>query len=216
MKSISSQLRKLNSVFPWVRKGAQKNLIEIGLPAVKEIIAALDTRYAPIATEGFDSSTDSFSELNGALRRYPLLLDALAKIGRPAMEELQQALGHPNLNVRVAAIEAIGRIAHPSSVDLLLPFLDSSKSEERQWAIYALGNTRSSKAFNRIVAALDDENVYVREAALLGLGDFGNTSVLPRLEQIAESDKTLVENYGRTLGHVAKEAIEKIHKRDNR
>jgi hypothetical protein len=216
MKSISSQLRKLNSVFPWVRKGAQKNLIEIGLPAVKEIIAALDTRYAPIATEGFDSSIDSFSELNGALRRYPLLLDALAKIGRPALEELQKAFGHPNLNVRVAAIEAMGRIAHPSSVDLLLPFLDSSKSEERQWAIYALGNMRSPTAFNRIVAALDDENVYVREAALLGLGDFGNTSVLPRLEQIAESDKTLVENYGRTLGHVAKEAIEKIHKRDNR
>ena len=40
MKSIGGQISNLNSIFPWVRERAVNNLVEIGLPAVKEIIAA--------------------------------------------------------------------------------------------------------------------------------------------------------------------------------
>jgi hypothetical protein len=73
MRSISAQINDLNSLFPWIRNRAINSLVEIGLPAVKEIIVALDTRWAPIVTKGFDSSKDSFSEINGATKRYLLL-----------------------------------------------------------------------------------------------------------------------------------------------
>ena len=211
MKNISSQIKNLDSIFPWARNNAMKNLVEIGLLAIKEIIAALDTRYAPYNTHGYDQ--DSLSEANRAQKRHPLLLDVIVKIGKPALPDLELALRHSNPNVRVSAMTAIARIAHPSAVDLLLPFLDSREYLERESAVYALASTRSSRVFERIVAALDDKNLGVRESAILALGDFGNETVLPKLEQIAESDKTMVETYGRTIGHVAKEAIEKIRKR---
>ena len=213
MKDVNREIRNLSSIFPWIRKRALNNLVEIGHPAVKEIIAALDTRYAPIATQGFNSSKDNISEMDDALRRHPILLDALVKIGNPAITELESALRHSNLNVRVSAMAALGRIEHPSTVDLLLPFLDSHTPAERAWVLYALGNTRSPRVLKRIIAALNDENLDVRESAILALGDFGDTSVLPKLERIASSDTSLVESYGRTIGHVAREAIEKIKKR---
>jgi HEAT repeat protein len=214
MKNISSEINKLDSIFPWVRNNAFRNLVEIGSPAVKEIFAALDTRYAPYNTHGYNQ--DSLSEANRAQKRHPLLVDAVVKIGKAALPELEVALRHPNLNVRVSAMTTIARIGHPSAVDLLLPFLDSSEYLERESAVYTLASTRSSRVFERIVAALDDKNLGVRESAILALGDFGDASVLPKLEQIAELDKTMVEAYGRTIGHVAKDAIEKIKKRDDK
>jgi HEAT repeat protein len=214
MKSIRGQIRNVNSIFPWVRKRAMSSLVEIGVPAVKEIIIALDTPWAPIVTKGWNSTTDSISELNSATKRYELLREVLLKIGEPAIAELENALHHPNLNVRFSAMEAILRIGHPSIVDLLLPLLDSTEYHERGLAVAELGKTGTPRAFDRIVAALDDENSYVRNIAIIALGNLGNPNVLPKLERIAESDKTKVDHV-RTIGDVAKEAIEKIHKRNN-
>src|SRR5215208_5836662 len=164
MKSIRSQIRNLSSIFPWVRKRSMSNLIEIGLPVVKEIVAALDTPWAPIVTQGWNSSTDSILEFNRATKRYELLREVLLKIGAPAIAELENALHHPNLNVRFSAMEAILRIGHPSIADL--------------------GKIGSPKGFDRIVAALDDESSYVRKIAIIALGNLGNPSVLPKLERI--------------------------------
>ena len=177
----------------------------------KMIIAALDTHYVPISTEGTTSTWGIFSTIF-ALMRYRFLLGILVKIGASAITELKTALHHQNLNVRVSAMTALGKIGHPSAVDLLLPFLDSGESAEREWAISALGVTRSPLVFDRIITALDDRDLNVRQSAIRALGDFGNESALPKLQKIAETDKTLVESYGLTIGHVAKEAIEKIHK----
>jgi len=215
MKNISGQISNLNSIFPWVRKRAQNSLVEIGLPAVKEIIVALDTRWAPVITKGFDSSKDSLSEFNNATKRYHLLRDVIVNIGDPAIPDLENALHHPNLNVRYSAIIAIKLIGHPSMVDLLLPLLDSTEVHERGLAVAELRKTDTPRTFGRILAALDDESSYVRNIAIIALGDLGNPSALPKLEQIAESDKTEVDHGARTIGDVAKEAIEKIRKRNN-
>jgi HEAT repeat protein len=214
MKTIGGQIGNLNSPFPWVRKRATSSLVEIGEPAVKEIITALDTPWAPIVTKGGNSSTDSMSELNSATKRYELLREVLLKIGEPAIAELENALHHPNLNVRFSAIEAILRIGHPSIVDLLLPLLDSTEYHERGLAVAELGKIGAPRAFDRIVAALDDESSYVRNIAIIALGNLGNPSVLPQLERIGTSDKTKVDHV-RTIGDVAKESIEKIRQRNN-
>jgi HEAT repeat protein len=215
MKNISDQISNLDSILPWVRKRAQNSLVEIGLPAVKEIIAALDTPWAPVLTKGFDSSKDSSSDLNSATKRYHLLRDVLVKIGEPAFPELENALHHPNLNVRYSAIIAIQLIGHPSIIDLLLPLLDSKENHERGLAVAELGKTDTPRTFGRIVAALDDESSYVRNIAIIALGNLGNPSALPKLEQIAESDHTKIDHGARTIGNVALEAIEKIRKRNN-
>jgi HEAT repeat protein len=197
MKDINSQGKNVNGLFSSFRKRALINL-------AKAVIAILDTPYVPISIKG---TTSIF-----AIIRYPLLLRMLVKTGSSATTQLEDALDHPNLNVRLSAISAIGQSGHPSAVDLLLPFLDSGEAAEREWAVSALGFTHSPLVFERIIAALEDEHLGVRESAIRALGDFGNENALLKLEQLA-ADKTLVESYGLTIGHVAKEAIEKIQKR---
>jgi HEAT repeat protein len=216
MKSVSSQINSLDSIFPWVRERAMNNLVEIGVPAVKEIVAALDTRYAPVILDRLDSSQDSFSEPLRIAKRIPRLLDVLVKIGKPAIPELEEALYHPNMNVRLLAMETIERIGYPSIVDLFFPFLKSKEYYERGLAVGFLGKTHSPKVLEQIVAALDDESSYVRNIAIIALGNIGDMSVLPKLEQL-KSDKTLVDDYGRkTMGDMAQEAIDKILERENK
>jgi len=213
MKSISDLIMKLISGFPWVRKRALNNPVEFDLLGAKEIITELDNPYTPISMKGLSSSNSAeWSAAVTAGKRWPLLVDALVKIGEPALPELEKALQHPNPNVRISAIHAIGYIGHPSAIDLLLPFVEAKKSPEEGWAMVALGRTRSPRIYETLVAALDDKNIDRKESAILALGVLGDTRALPKLEKIAAADKTLVEPVGRTIGNVAKEAIEKIQK----
>jgi HEAT repeat protein len=215
MDRISDLITKLDSGFPWVRNRALNNLVEAGLPAVKEIVVALDTPFMPICINEVSSSNQAeFRALSDAIERWPVLVDVLVKIGEPGLPELQNALHHSNPNVCITAMHAIGRIGHPSAVDLLLPYLQSKKPYERAWALGALGQTHSPRVFEILVPALDDESAEIKETAILALGEIGDTRALPKLEQIAKSDTTQVENYGLTIGHVAKDAIKKIRKKD--
>jgi HEAT repeat protein len=216
MENISNLITKLDSGLPWIRKRAQKRIIEIGLPAVNEIIAALDTRFAPIAIGGFKSGKDGYSELNSALRRYPLLVDALVKIGKPALAELENALEHPNPNVRICVLRAIGNIGHPSAVDIILPYLEAAESYESGWAIVSLGCTRSPKVYETIITALDNRTVdefYTIEA----LGELGDIRASPKLEQIAASYQNNGDpRYVSDINSAINKTIKKIQKRNDR
>jgi len=212
MKEIASQIEKLNSIFPWIRDRAFNKLVEIGLPAVEEIIIALDTRYAPII-KGFNSKSDSTSELRGAMQRYPKLVDILVRIGKPAIEQLEAALHHSNLNVRVSAMSILGKIGEPSITESLSSFLDSSDHCEREYAIKALGDIRSLDLLEKILSALHDEHPHVVESAIYALEKIGDTRALPDLEHMARTNTTIVDRYEPTLGELAAKAVDKIRQR---
>ncbi len=214
MKSIRGQISDLSSLFPWVRKRAINSLVKTGVPAAKEIILTLDTPYAPICINGVSSNDPDWDESIHAVNRWLKLLNVLVSIGTPALSELENALHHSNPNVRISAMHVIGKIGNPSFIDLLLPFTRSNLVFERAWSVGALGYAGLSKYYETLMTALDDEDSSVRESAILALGDLGDNRALPALKQIAEMDRTMIENYGRTLGDVAKEAIVNIHKRE--
>ena len=214
MKSISGQISGLNSLFPWIRKQAINSLVKTGMPAVKEIILILDTPYAPICINGISSNDPDWDESTQAVARWKKLLDVLVSIGTPALSELEDALHHSNPNVRISAMHVIGKIGNPSFIDLLLPFTHSTLVYERAWSVGALGYAGLSKYYETLIIALDDEESDVRESAILALGDLGDERALPTLKRIAEKDRTLIENYGLTVGDVAKKAIIKILKRE--
>ena len=214
MERVNNLISKLDSGFPWVRKRALKNLVEVGQPAVKEIIVTLDTPHAPIGFQAINTKTQGMSVLDESLRvgkRWYLLIDALVQIGKSALDELENALHHPNPNVCVSAMLAIGRIGHPSAVDLLLPYLDSNESYEREWAIVALGHTHSSRVYEIIVAALDNKTVD-QDSTTKALGELGDVRALPRLEKIASSYEKLDGRYGFEKRTVVNEAIRSIQK----
>jgi HEAT repeat protein len=141
-------------------------------------------------------------------------LDVLVSIGTPALSELEDALHHSNPNVRISAMHVIGKIGNPSFIDLLLPFTRSTLVYERAWSVGALGYAGLSKYYETLIIALDDEESDVRESAILALGDLGDERALPTLKRIAVKDRTLIENYGLTVGDVAKKAVIKILKRE--
>ncbi len=214
MKSISGQISDLSSLFPWVRERAINNLVNNGLPAVKEIILTLDTPYAPICINGVSSNDPDWNESIHAGNRWKKLLEVLVRIGTPALPELEAALHHSNPNVCISAMHVIGKIGNPSFIDLLLPFTRSNLVYERTWAIGALGYAGISRYYETLITALEDEDSDVRELRILALGDLGDNRALPLLQRIAEQDRTIIENYGLTLGDVAKEAIVNIHKNE--
>jgi hypothetical protein len=213
VKSISGQISDLSNLFPWVRYRAINDLVKTGAPAVKEIILTLDTPYAPICINGISSNDPDWDECVDAVARWKKLLDVLVRIGTPALSELEEALHHNNPNVRISAMHVIGKIGNPSFVDLLLPFTWSTLAYERAWSVGALGYAGLSKYYETLMTALDDEDSSVRESAILVLGDLGDDRALPTLKRIADHDRTMIENYGLTLGDVAKKAIAKILKR---
>jgi hypothetical protein len=214
MKSISSQINDLSSLFPWVRERAINSLVNTGLPAVKEILLTLNTPYAPICINGISSDDPDWDECTLAVTRWKKLLEVLVRIGTPSLSELENALHHNNSNVRISAMHVIGKIGDPSSIDLILPFTQSKLVCERAWAIGALGYAGLSRYYETLIAALDDVNYSVRESAIRALGDLGDKRALPFLKGIADHDRILIENYGLTLSDVAKEAIVRINKRE--
>jgi len=56
MESARNLITKFESCLPWVRKRALNNLVELGSSAVKEIITALDTPYAPVLMKAISST----------------------------------------------------------------------------------------------------------------------------------------------------------------
>jgi HEAT repeat protein len=140
MESIHSAIQNLSSIFPWIRRRSVNTLVKTVLPAVKHILAALDTLYAPVTIGG--SVTRESSD---AVMRYPFLIDALVKIGNDAFDDLRVALTHSNLNVRLSAITVLGRIDDPTVAGLIMPFLNSDNPTERATAVEGLGNTRSPR-----------------------------------------------------------------------
>ncbi|HEX9729513.1 MAG TPA: HEAT repeat domain-containing protein [Gemmatimonadales bacterium] len=75
-----------------------------------------------------------------------------------ALAPLRATLRHPNENIVQAAITAIGRLGHRSSVHDLLPFLDGDLWV-RMAAIEALGDVRAPEAVAALGSQLDDPMV---------------------------------------------------------
>jgi HEAT repeat protein len=71
-------------------------------------------------------------------------IDALARIGAPAVPEMINTLRHPDPRMRLRAVEVLGRIG-PDASD----------------------------AVSALVAVLDDEDPQVRKAAIRSLGQIG-------------------------------------------
>jgi HEAT repeat protein len=96
--------------------------------------------------------------------------DALGTMGEPACEPLIRILDFPKVNVRLGAIEALGEIKSPQSVDNLIRKLKDDTDNEVRWAAsLALGQIGDPRAVPALEASLKDEDRYVRFGAVKSL-----------------------------------------------
>lgn len=131
-------------------------------------------------------------------------VDALARIGEPAVRPLIKAVKSKDEQVRRNAVEALGKIGDPEAVDVLIKALKDSDYAVRCGAAIALGEIQDDDAVPALIEALRDAWACGYAAAALakiGLDDGQFGLVLEMLKSDVPQ-----ERYG------ASRALEKIGK----
>ena len=107
--------------------------------------------------------------------------DALGTLGEIACEPLIKVLVYPKIHVRIGAIEALGAIKSPRSVEPLIHTLMTDESNEVRWvAALALGEIGDKRSIPSLLASLQDEDRYVR---------YGSVKALEQIGWSAETDQ---------------------------
>ena len=180
---------------------------------VDALITLLNTPFYPVHNPQRDPAVSNTNTPKFIpMLFYNIGIKAIVAIGNPAVEYLIATLSHPNLNVRIGTIKALGRIGNPSAIKPLTSIIQTPESNERAYAVSALGKIKHQDIFEQMISFLHDPDVYVREAAVSALGEMGNPQALPELETIARSDHALVDRFGPSIDELAEKAIKKIRK----
>jgi len=99
---------------------------------------------------------------------------ALGTMGSDATLPLINLIGYPDINTRLGAIEALGAIRDPRAIGALAALLASHEINELRWAAaLALGEIGDTTATPALLAALRDNDRYVRYGAAKALEQVG-------------------------------------------
>lgn len=90
--------------------------------------------------------------------------------GREAVPVLLREIPRRARDSRVAALRALGTLADDRAVDFLLAWSRRNDAVDRRYALIALARIGDPRAIPRVIEALVDDNVRVREAAIEALG----------------------------------------------
>jgi HEAT repeat protein len=172
-----------------LRWTAARSLASIGKPALAPLLAAMakgkpDERECTAWTLGEIGDPAAVPLLVSVLSsKIPSLvgasIDALVKIGAPAVQKCTKALGSLNPRVRAAAAEVLGRIGGPAAVDILASALEDKDAGVREQAARALGHIDDVKAIPPLVDAgkrcreSEEKSTGVCVEVLLALGRIG-------------------------------------------
>jgi HEAT repeat protein len=89
--------------------------------------------------------------------------EALARFGAPALEILMEALSHPEMWIRIHAIEALSKIRDARVTPILVEMLNDPEREVKKQAIHSLGelkDPRASAALREIVSDRADRELH--------------------------------------------------------
>jgi HEAT repeat protein len=102
-------------------------------------------------------------------------VEALSRIGEPAIEQLLLALQRKSQKLRIGVARALGKIGGPKAVTALLAIIQNKDENRhvRDAAAIVLGETGDPRVVAALQMALQDEDELVRAAAVWGLGPIG-------------------------------------------
>ena len=120
-------------------------------------------------------------------------VNALAKIGQPAVKPLLAALGKSgDPAMRSGAAEALGKIGSEEAVKPLILALKDKKASVRKNVVEALGRIGTPQALKQIIIVLKDSDPEVRKSAAIALGKKGNTRAVNPLIVTLKDDNPQV------------------------
>lgn len=121
------------------------------------------------------------------LRRFAI--EALSFLNEPEVQDhIEAAYTHPDVNMKVSAIFAMGRQGDQRWADSLLKELDSEVKDLQYEAVRAAGEACLDKAAPRLkdLALVDDKNLQLE--AIWALGKIGGESVSEFLYDLADDE----------------------------
>ncbi|MFZ3385591.1 MAG: HEAT repeat domain-containing protein [Candidatus Hydromicrobium sp.] len=129
-------------------------------------------------------------------------VEALVKIGKPAVELLIEALKDEDWHVRGRAAVALGNIGDGRAVGPLIKALKDKDSDVRMRAAEALVKI-GEPAVELLIEALKDGDWHVRGRAAVALGNIGDgRAVGPLIEALKDGDKDVRWEAAVALGNI--------------
>lgn len=121
-----------------------------------------------------------------------IALNALGKIGKPAVEILLKTLKRTDKYAdyfREHVITAFGNISDPRAFEPLVRALEHDSSEVRRSAVTALGRYNDSRAFDVLLTVLRDKDGVVRGCALRVLVEAKYCRAYKAVKRLSETDR---------------------------
>jgi aminopeptidase N len=174
-----------------------------------------------LAKDGSKSAQEAIADAFEAERFWGVLEAAATALGSTkapwASEILVRALHHAHPKVRRAVAAALGNFRDSSVADALLPLAREDESYfVRAAALMSLGRTRDSRAFDVLVAALDEHswNSVVESGAARGLAELADIRALDRVlnASMLGREEGLRRNVAAALGRIG-ELVEEARTR---
>lgn len=169
------------------------------VPEISAVLAnhALERRYVAAWALGEIGDVAAIKALIGALsdgnsevRRYATR--ALIKLNRNAVAPLVDYLATARGEGAAAAIRALGDIADPLALEVLLA---QARGEQRAEAFLALGKLRDARAESALVAGLADPDELARMNAAMALGPLGGPAAAEALAKTLEDEVHVVREW---------------------
>ena len=137
-----------------------------------------------------------------------LILDSLAKLAQDISP-----------NVAASAIFALGEIAHPQTIDLLIQKMGEDNEIIRTNATDAVAKCGMA-AFDKLLQALNDENWVKRNSAVICLGKLSDNpeidiqkTIIPLSKRLDDKNSIVKSSAALTLGKIYKNLKEQQNRR---
>jgi tetratricopeptide (TPR) repeat protein len=166
---------------------AQKELVRLGEPGLKPLLEALEDATDPQQQRAAAYLLGYIGNKNAAAPLVKLAADEGTTGARKDPAEPRLDLGPDSgaeMDLRVEAAVAAGRLADPRVIHELAGLTKNREVALREAAVWALGQTRSPKAADALVAALADSRQSVHALACVGLGRVGDRRALDKAADV--------------------------------
>lgn len=194
-----------------VQQAAVEALDRLGDSAIDLVTELLkdnriDICLLAVKTLGYIGDTYAVKPLMDALRKSitfgPPTIEALIRIGPPAVDPLIDLLGDRHTHIRHAAVKALGEIRDPRAAMPLTRVLKDSDKLIRQITAEALGKIGDGSVAEAMVGALDDDDSDMVNAVAQTLQKLNLAAVDPLVKALMHSNYTVREAAARILGDI--------------
>jgi HEAT repeat protein len=197
--AFRSALGDLRSRRAWRRAAAAYRLGDMGCdeaaPALLETLEdrSREARAAAARSLGRLGVAEATLPLIEQLvsRRLPHVVagEALLEVGAGVVPELRRISAHDEPEIRATAVTLLGLVGDSRESPVVEQALHDPSAGVRAAAAVALGRIGSSSAESELRATLDDRAHFVRALAATSLGVIDSRPALPRLVEIARTDR---------------------------